>query len=662
VSSAAAGLKQSEAVSKPAGILALQKRRKLVLCLALFAVTLVFYNPVVHDGFVLLDDVPYILSNPPIKAGLTWDTVKWSFTTYHAGYWHPLTWLSHALDCQLFGLNPAGHHYVSLLFHAGNAALLFLLLAEATALTWPSLLVAALFALHPVNVESVAWAAERKNVLSMFFFLLAMIAYGRYAKHGGIGRYAGVTVLFTLGLMAKPQIITLPCVLLLWDYWPLQRMFSKPELQSTGPARSLGYLVAEKIPLFILVVIGSIITVKAQAFASAVRTLGEFSLRSRIENAVVCYGRYLKILFWPRHLSPLYPHPGNSLPMWQVVVSAAVLIALTAICVWRRDRRYLAMGWLWFLGVLVPMIGLVQVGEQAMADRFVYVPMIGILISVVWAVWDFASSHLGHSERAERTQVEESLPRPMQDLPGPWIAVPAALIVLTLGMLTYRQLGFWKDGETLWRYTLSVTDRNYMAHDNLAMVLDKQGRVEEAIPEFQAAESLHAYPLPQVLSMGIYEQRHGHPADALVMYQKVLSKSTDAKTQATALTQIGSANVQLKNFKQAELNYANALKLDPDNGAALIGRGLLAQRGGDAMFAAEQLARSVRLEPSDISYLLLAEALRRAQRPQEAQGAEAIARSHSADFNQAEKGANEMEVFFGCAPGDPSADAPGMTN
>src|SRR5579864_4600382 len=214
-------------MSVPEGRFAVPHRQRAILGLALFALTLVFYNPIVHDGFVVLDDVPYIISNPPVRAGLTWATVKWSFTTFHAGNWHPLTWLSHALDCQVFGLNPAGHHYVSLLFHATNAVLLFLLLEEATALTWPSLLVAALFAFHPVNVESVAWAAERKNVLSMFFFLLAVWAYGRYARRGGVGRYATVALCFVLGLMAKPQVITLPFVLLLWDYWPLQRMFAK---------------------------------------------------------------------------------------------------------------------------------------------------------------------------------------------------------------------------------------------------------------------------------------------------------------------------------------------------------------------------------------------------------------------------------------------------
>ena len=641
MSSAAPSLKKSEATSQPTGVFALREKQKVILCLALFAVTLVFYNPIVHDGFVLLDDVPYILSNPPVRAGLTWDTVKWSFTTFHAGYWHPLTWLSHALDCQLFGLNPAGHHYVSLLFHAANAVLLFVLLLEATGLTWPSLLVAVLFALHPVNVESVAWAAERKNVLSMFFFLLAMLAYGRYARRGGLGRYVCVALLFVLGLMAKPQIITLPCVLLLWDYWPLRRMFAKSadtDSANAVPARSLTYLLVEKIPLFALVLVGSIITVKAQRFADAVRTLSEFSLRARLENAVVSYGHYLADLVWPRHLAPLYPHPGNSLPIWQVAVSAVVLVGLTAIALTWRERRYLAMGWFWFVGVLVPMIGIVQVGEQARADRFVYVPMIGLAISMVWAVWEIAEEK-GIAKR--------------------WIAVPAAVIVVALGTLTYHQLGYWRNGETLWRYTLSVTEVNYMAHDNLAMVLDKQGRVEEAMPEFEAAEALHRYPPPQVLSMGIYLQRHGRVPDALDMYQKVLSRSTDPQLRATAWSQIGSANAQAKNYDQAKLSYENALQLNPKDASALVGSGLLAERNGHSGQAAAQLDRAVHIEPSDVGFLLLAHALLHDGRVQEAEATEELARKISPDLSQADKNATQAEIFFGCAsPENPTSKAP----
>jgi hypothetical protein len=498
LSSVATRLKQSETAPQTTGSSSfgsssfLQKHRA-ILCLALIAVTLGFYSPIAHNGFVLLDDVPYILGNAPVRAGLAWDTVKWSFTTFHAGYWHPLTWLSHALDCQLFGVNPAGHHYVSLLFHAANAVLLFLLLQEATALLWPSLLVAVLFALHPVNVESVAWAAERKNVLSMFFFLLALWAYGRYARRGGVRRYAVVVISFLLGLMAKPQIITLPCVLLLWDYWPLQRLFAKPAAAGSDdpPARSsefrsTGFLIAEKIPLFALVLASSVLTVKAQQSADAVRSLSDFSLWVRLENVVVSYARYLKNFFWPAHLTPLYPHPGNSLPLGQVAVCFLVFALLTAFAIRWRHRRYLAVGWFWFLGVLVPMIGIVQVGEQAMADRFEYIPMVGLAIALVWAVFEWAPFEVAREKH----------------IATKWILAPAAVVVVTLGGLTYRQLGHWRDGETLFRYTLSVTQKNYMAHQALAMALDQQGRAEEAMPEFRAAEALHEFPLPQVLSLG----------------------------------------------------------------------------------------------------------------------------------------------------------------
>jgi protein O-mannosyl-transferase len=635
-------------------------KQKLILCLALFAATLVFYNPISHDGFILLDDVPYILSNPPVKAGLSWSTVKWAFTTFHAGYWHPLTWLSHALDCQLFGQNPAGHHYVSLLFHAANAVLLFLVLEEATAVAWPSLIVAAIFALHPVNVESVAWAAERKNVLSMFFFLLAMLVYGRYARRGGTWRYVALNACFALGMMAKPQIITLPFVLLLWDYWPLNRLFAEDprflQNQRNGAGetgqiqvndeelvapRSLTFLLLEKIPLFVIVLAGSVLTFLAQRSAGAVQTLGDFSLKIRLENALVSYAKYLRMLVWPWHLAPLYPHPGSGIPMREVAVSSVILAALTIIA-WRYGftggnshfsqnrravgHRYLAVGWLWFLGVLVPMIGIVQVGEQAMADRFAYIPMIGILIAVVWAVWDVAD------ERA---------------IAKTWIAVPATLIVLMLGALTYYQLGYWKDGETLWRYTLSVTEGNYMAHDDLAMVLDKEGRVEEAIPEFIQAESLHAYPLLQVLSMGVYLQRHGHVQDAMKMYEKVANKAEDARLRSTGWDQLGAANVELQDYEQSRLSYERALEINPSNAAALIGSALLAERHGDSVQAIAELSRSAKIEANDMTLLLLADALDRAGRSEDAQTARQSAEKISADISQARQKADNAESFFG---------------
>jgi len=591
-------------------------------------VTLASYNPIVHSGFVFLDDVPYILSNPPVRAGLTWATVKWSFTSVHAGYWHPLTWLSHALDCQLFGLNPAGHHYVSLLFHAANAVLLFLLLLEATGATWASLMVAALFALHPENVESVAWAAERKNVLSMFFFLLALWAYGRYAKAktGGLRRYAAVFGCFALGLMAKPQIITLPCVLLLWDYWPLGRMFALPEDASAFAPRSFSYLVREKLPLFALVAISSVITVWSQRVGSAVRTLSEFSLSSRVENAFVSYAKYLANTFWPVRLAPMYPHPENSLPAWQIILCAAILLAITALVIRWRDRRYLTVGWLWFLGTLVPMIGIVQVGQQGMADRFVYIPMIGLFVALVWAV----------AEVAER-----------KSIPAPWLAAPALAVLAILGTLTYHQLAYWHDGETLWRYTLSVTRDNYLAHDNLAMVLDQQGRVDEAIREFHAAESLHNYPLGQVLSLGIYEQRNGHVQEAIAQYKKVYDGSQDAKQRASAMDQMGLAYCQIKDYDHGMQSYQNALQLNPDETAALTGTGMLALRSGNSSLAVRQFSRAVKIEPTDVGLLFLADALRESGRSDDADATQQIAEKISRDFAAARKSVNETYQFFG---------------
>jgi tetratricopeptide (TPR) repeat protein len=537
------------------------------------------------------------------------------------------------MDCQLFGLDPAGHHLVSLLFHAANAVLLFLLLEEATSLLWPSLMAAALFALHPVNVESVAWAAERKNVLSMLFFLIGLWAYGRYARRGGVGRYALVAGSFVLGLMAKPQVITFPFVLLLWDYWPLGRMFADKSAHDTGKAervegKSLGFLVAEKVPLFFIAVAGSILTVMGQRSADAVRSLSDYSLAMRVENAIVSYARYLKILVWPSNLTPLYPHPEGSLPFWQVSVSAAVLIALTAITIRFRNRRYLAMGWCWFLVVLVPMIGIVQVGEQAMADRFIYIPMVGIAIAVVWGIFEIAA----------QSKISEKA-----------ILVPTAAALLILGALTWHQLGYWKDGISLFSHALSVTQKNYLAHQSLGMAFDKEGRVQEAIPQFEAADALHEFPPSEVLNLGIYEQRNGHVDGAMGLYKKVTQRSSDPQLRANAWAQMATAAVQSKNYDQARQSYDNALQILPNDTASLLGSGLLAEHEGATAKAVDQLSRSMRADPSDVGLLLLAGALRRDHRLPEAQKADDLARTNSKDFALAQQRASQTEAFFGIA-------------
>ncbi len=623
--------KKSKPVPEKADTAPSPRNNTAIACLLLAVATLAFYNPVAHCGFVYSDDVPYITKNLAVRAGLTWDTVKYAFTDVRGGFWHPLTWLSHALDCQLFGLNATGHHYVSLLFHTGSAILLFLILLEATAAFWPSLMVAALFALHPENVESVAWAAERKNVLSMFLCLAALWAYGRYAKNGGTRRYLAVVALFTAALMAKTQIITLPCVMLLWDYWPLRRMFAAPNpaAESDQPAayapRSFSYLVKEKLPFFALAAVGSAITVWAQREASAFRTLGELSFSARLGNTLVAYVRYIGHTLWPVRLSPLYPHTFAAPPLAQVAGAAALLAIVTAIVIRWRNFRYLPVGWFLFLGTLVPVIGLIQVGEQSMADRYAYLPMIGLFLMLVWPV----------AEVVEKKPISKAL-----------VAVPALVILAALGALTYRQLGYWRDGETLWKYALSLNGNNYVAHDNLAMVMDGEGRPEAAITEFRASEALHSYPPEQIVKIGLYEQRNGHFQGAIEQYQKASQASLDPKMRAAVLGQIGSAYVQMKDYDRAKQSYRAALQVNPNDVSALLATGLLAERDGNFSQAVVQLNHAMKVETTDVGLLLLADALRQSGRPQEAQATEDVAQKTSPDLNVARQNAVQTQLFF----------------
>jgi len=604
-------------------------KRTTIYCLLLAAATLAFYNPVVRNGFTDFDDSVYILKNSKVQSGLTWDTVKWSFTTFQAGNWHPLTWLSHALDCQIFRLNPAGHHYINLLLHTACAVLLFLLLRRGTGLIWPSLVVGALFALHPVNVESVAWVAERKNVLSMLFFLFALFAYDRYARTEKKYLYGLVAAAFALALMAKPQSVTLPFVLLLWDYWPLQRMgtaHGSEEVQTAPAPRSFGFLALEKVPLLVLAAADSVITVIAQHTGGAVRTTEEFSVSARVENALVSYVRYVGKLFWPVRLAPMYPHPGNSLAGWQVAGAVLVLLVVSAFALRWRSRRYLLFGWLWFLGTLVPMIGLVAVGEQAMADRYAYIPFVGLLVAIAWGAAELASKYR---------------------ISGKALAAIAVITVAILGSLTYHQLGYWHDDETLWRYTLSVTDRNYMAHDNLALALAKQGRSDEAVMHFRAANSLHKYPPAQVLALALYEERVGHSQEAIEECESALRASSDPALQSASWTALGKAHLQLRRLDQADDSYQNALHLNPDNAEALVGSGVLALRHGEYDHVVAQLTHAARIDPNPMNYLLLAEVMRRAGRGAEADVTMAQARSLAPDLREAQEAARQLLSIAG---------------
>lgn len=613
-------------------------RHTAIFCLLLVAVTLAFYNPIVRNRFVDFDDSAYILKNPHVQQGLTWSTIKWSFTTFQEGNWHPLTWLSHALDCQIFHLNPAGHHYTNLLLHTASAVLLFLLLQRATGSTGASLMVAGLFALHPVNVESVAWAAERKNVLSMLFCLLALDAYDRYARTGRRSQYVAVAVLFSLGLMAKPQIVTLPFVLLLWDYWPLGRMeVAGLRSQVSGlrnsvsplPPKRLSSLVWEKRPLFVLAAADSVITVVAQRSGNTVRTFAEVSLSARVENIFVSYVRYLGKAFWPTKLVVMYPHPQHSLRAWQVAGAIGLLIAVSALLVRWRERRYLLMGWCWFLGTLVPMVGIITVGEQAMADRYAYLPFIGLFVAVVWGLGELASEH----------KISKAI-----------LLGGAAAVLVFLGLLTHRQLGYWADDETLWRYALSVTERNYVAHNDLAIALAKEGRSDEAVVEFRAARMLHKYPADQIVKLAVYELRVGHPQEAVEECQAALEATSDPRVREVALSQMGRALLQLGRYDQAAERYRQALRLSPTDGDALIGAGALALRTGDFSQAIAQFSQAAKLAPNDVNFLLLAQALRHGGQAADADSAVSQAEKVSSNLPEAQAAATGFLALAGVRP------------
>src|SRR5208282_705497 len=444
------------------------QKRRLIFCLLLALATIALYNSVTRAPFVnFLDDQVYVTDNPQVRAGLTWNTVVWTFRTPEALDWHPMTWLSYALDSQMFGLNPAGYHITNILLHAANAVLLFLILESATGLAWRSLTVAALFALHPINVESVAWIAERKNVLSMLFFLLALAAYGWYARRPGIGRYLVVTLAYVLSLMSKAQAITFPFALLLLDYWPLDRLgqplapreeiagdlssadrSSASASASAGPlARrpSLWRLIGEKVPWFALSVVSAIITMRTggEAFSYTVETgatPSTFPLWIRLATVAIGYVKYLEKAFWPANLAPVYPHPGFATSIPGAAFSAFAIFAVTALVLLFRQRRPFLVGWFWFLGTLVPMSGIITIGPHAMADRYAYIPLLGIFVIVSW----------GAADLIKRWHVPTAVS-----------AAATAVILLALGVALHRQVSFWSDNVTLWTHTLEITPPNF---------------------------------------------------------------------------------------------------------------------------------------------------------------------------------------------------------
>jgi protein O-mannosyl-transferase len=480
------------------------RTRTLILGLLLAVATIAVYAPVHHHPIFNLDDGFDVFDNVHIQHGLDWETIKWSFAAFDMANWIPLSWLSHAVDYQIFGDNPAGHHDVNVLFHALDAVLLFWVLRRATGYTWRSFMVAALFALHPMNVEAVAWIAERRSVLSMFFFLLTLGAYRWYAKEPRESRYLVVALLFALGLLAKPQVITLPCVLLLWDYWPLQRMFptapsSSPPPSDVLPRQPLSKLMWEKVPLLSLCAIDAYFTVSAQG---SVRPGLMPPLSARLKNAVFSYVMYIKKAFWPSGMAPELPHRGASLAAWQVAGSLALLIAITVLVLVYRRYRYLPVGWFWFLGTLVPMIGILQAGHQGMADRFGYNAYLGLFILVCWGVSDWARQ---------------------RHLSTAWLAGASAIVLLALTIVTSRQISYWQDNLTLWSHAVQVVPNHWAAEVNVGLQLQKQGKMAEALPHYRRAISIYPYEAVSNMAVGYDEQTHGNSSSALEHYQHALS-------------------------------------------------------------------------------------------------------------------------------------------
>lgn len=594
-----------------------ENRRAIsALCLALF--TIVIYNSVTNNGFVSFDDTYYVIQNKHIQAGLNWRTISWAFRSMYCSNWHPLTWMSHALDWQLFGNHASGHHYVSVLLHALCAVLLFIFLENATKRIWPSLTVAVLFTVHPINVESVAWIAERKNVLSTVFFLLTLIAYESYVRSPSLKRYVLVAFCFVLGLMSKPMVITLPFVLLLLDYWPLRRAKTDDPGAMRGVKTHFGFLVIEKIPLFIFSIASGILTVIAQRNA-AIKT--QYSFSERFGNAVVSYCLYIGKAFWPSKLAVLYPHPINSLAAWRVLASLALLSLITAIVVKFRSHRYLMVGWLWFLGTLVPVIGLIQVGEQAMADRYAYVPFIGLFIAIIWAAADFIES---------------------KKLPAAYCAVVALLVVTILSIRTRIQIHYWHDSAELWSHTLDVTENNFVALDSMGAELLSQGRITEAVDDFRKADQINPKDAFSQLDLGFCERQQGNITAAIEHFQSALHLPGDSNLYSTAFNNLGSIYRRAGNYALARENYQSALQLVPENVQALTGMALLEQKTNHLADAITYYSRAVAAGPSDLSYLLLGQALYKAGRVSEAQGALTTAQKISGDWQSTQLGAQRM--------------------
>jgi Flp pilus assembly protein TadD len=544
---------------------------RLKLCLISLALALatagVYWQVQGHE-FIFYDDADYVRDNQQVVNGLTWNSFVWAFTHVHSSNWHPLTWLSLMLDCGLSESKARACHTTNMLLHIANTLLLFWVLRKMTGAVWRSAFVAALFALHPLHVESVAWVSERKDVLSTFFWLLAMWTYTSYVRRPGVKRYLVVLLVFALGLMAKPMLVTLPFVLLLLDYWPLERF----ALDSWGNMRKTAlHLVVEKIPLFALTAISCVVTYMAQRSGGAVWTV---PLILRIPNVFVSYLRYIQKMIWPSRLTFFYPYiPGNVLLVEALVGAFLILLISFRVIGLARSHKYLPMGWLWYLGTLVPVIGLVQVGSQAMADRYTYVPSIGLFIIIAWGAADYAKS---------------------KNLSSLMLWLPACAVLVVLAASTWKQIGYWQNRTSLYEHALAVTTNNWQAHLGMGGVLDAKGEVDKARMHYEEVLNMAPNHIPTRHRMASILLTKGQAAEAITHCKEILQLNPN---DPLAHTNLAIALETQGNLDDAIAHYEKALKQEPDYLTARINLGVALGKQGKFVEAVHHFRQALLIQP-----------------------------------------------------------------
>ena len=547
-------------------------RRELIICLCLVSACLLVYWQVQHNDFINYDDELYVTQNPHVTQGLTGENMVWAFSSGYATNWHPLTWLSHMLDCELYGLNPRGHHWTNLQIHVANTLLLFLIFNWMTGALWPSSFVAAMFALHPLHVESVAWIAERKDVLSTFFWMLSIWAYVRYVRRPAVKGYLVLILFYTLGLMSKPMVVTLPFVLLLLDFWPLARLdFTNFRRQGSG-RKKVASLFYEKLPLFAFSAISSGITFFVQQHGGAVASLESLPFKIRIVNVWISYLRYLIKMIWPRNLAVFYPFP--QWPVEYAVVSALVIVGVSLLVVRAASRHpYLLTGWFWYLVTLFPVIGLIHVGSQSMADRYSYIPLTGIFILTAWGIADL-SKQMRHRRMV--------------------LATSAGAVLIAYMICTWFQVGYWQNSITLFTHALDVTQHNSVAYFSLGQALDKQGQFEKAIENYRKSLEITPHYKNAHNNIGFILARRGNLQAAIDQYSAELMYFPD---NADAHNNMANALFDQGRIDEAASQYLQALQIDPEHANAHYNFGHLLLRQGKYKDAMIHSAQAIRINP-----------------------------------------------------------------